>query len=111
MGWNGTSSAKCKKKINKVWRIMGQQCLSPTSGKRQRGQICEPTLLLHSLKLEISFQAIFLAGEGVCQRGLCHRSEDSGVKTSFLGNFCNLGEFRLDAASDGRKGSLFLAFD
>lgn len=97
---NGTSTAKCKEKINKVWRIMEQQCLSPTSGKRQTGQVCEPTLLLHGLKLEISFQTLFLAGEGVYQGGPCHTSEGSGVKMSFLGNFCNLGEFRLDAASD-----------
>lgn len=36
VGWNGTSSAKCKEKMNQVWRTMGQQHLSPTSGKRQR---------------------------------------------------------------------------
>ena len=44
-GWSGTSSAKCKETINEVWRVVGSRCLSPTSGKRQRGQICEPTLL------------------------------------------------------------------
>lgn len=77
---------------------------APTSGKARRWHIHEPILFLYGLKLEISFQTLFFAGESVCQRGRCHRSEGSGVKMSFLGNFCNLEEFRLDAGSDeGRK--------
>lgn len=45
-GWSGTNSAKCKGTTNEEWRVVGPRCLSPASGKRQRGQICEATLLL-----------------------------------------------------------------
>lgn len=46
--WSGTRycSAKCKETTNEVCRVVWPWCFSPTSGKSQRGQICEPTLLL-----------------------------------------------------------------
>lgn len=48
VGWSGTRncSAKCTETTNEVQRVVGPQCLSPISGKRQRGQICAATLLL-----------------------------------------------------------------
>jgi len=105
-GWSGTNygSAKCKETTNKVWRAVGPRCLSPISRKRQSGQICEPSLLLESLKLEISLQTVFLAEEAVCWRGPRHRSEGCRVKMGCLRNFCFLGGLRLNAASvEGRE--------
>lgn len=111
LGWSGirNRSARCKETTNEVWSVVGPLCLSPTPGKRQRRQIRERTLLI---RFEAgNFPPNYIScGKNVCQRGPCRRSDGSRVKMGSSGNFCILGELRLNVASAEGRGAISWPF-